>query len=140
MSERYFLDTNIFVYSFDPRYPQKQSVAKQWIKHALSSGFGVVSTQVIQEFCNVALRKFARPMTTVELQAYVDTVFVPLCQHFPSVTFYKYVLSVQAETQYSFYDAMMLSAALELDCVRFLSEDLQAGQKIHGIEIVNPFL
>ena len=58
----YFLDTNIFVYSFDSTAPGKQNIATDLIQDALKSQRGVISSQVVQEFLNVALWKFARPM------------------------------------------------------------------------------
>lgn len=54
MSDRLFIDTNIFVYSFDSRESDKQQKAKELIMEALSTQKGVVSFQVIQEFVNVA--------------------------------------------------------------------------------------
>jgi predicted nucleic acid-binding protein len=58
MSAKYFLDTNVFVYSFDASQHSKQEVALALIGDALQSGLGIISTQVIQEFLNVATRKF----------------------------------------------------------------------------------
>jgi len=62
MRGKYFLDTNIIVYSFDKTEPVKQATAKELIKDALSLNKGIVSYQVIQEFANVALQKFSRPL------------------------------------------------------------------------------
>ena len=54
--DRYFIDTNIIVYMFDKDHPQKRETAIRIVKEALESGKGVISYQVIQEFCNVALK------------------------------------------------------------------------------------
>ena len=66
MSDKAFLDTNIFVYSFDLTAPKKSAVAGSLIRSALQSQTGVVSYQVVQEFFHVALRRFAQPMHPAE--------------------------------------------------------------------------
>ncbi len=61
-SGRFFLDTNIFVYTFDGRSPSKRAPANDLVARALDTRRGVISYQAVQEFLNVATRKFARPM------------------------------------------------------------------------------
>jgi len=135
----YFLDTNIFVYTFDDSTPQKQQIARQLIKHALESQQGIISTQVVQEFLNVAQRKFATPLKTADARLYLSAVLLPLCQHIPSITFYDFVLLLQNEVSFSLYDTLIVAAALEAGCKTLLSEDLQNGQIIRGLTILNPF-
>lgn len=134
-----FLDTNIFVYSFDQTVPEKQQLARRLIQDALQSQRAIVSSQVVQEFLNVAFRKFARPMTIPEAKEYLDMVLMPLCQHYPTIDFYRQALRVKEETGYSLYDALILTAAIENQCKTLFSEDMQHGRQIHGLEIVNPF-
>ena len=62
MNDRFFLDTNIFVYSFDQTAPAKSRKATQLIRKALTTQKGVISYQVVQEFFNVALKRFSQPM------------------------------------------------------------------------------
>lgn len=137
---KYFLDTNVLVYSFDPNEPAKQQIARQLIKTALSSQMGVISSQVVQEFLNVAQRKFARPMNVTEARHYLNSVLLPLCQHFPSINLYDKALMLREETEYSFYDSLILAAAIEMGCKTLLSEDLQDGRTLHNLTILNPFL
>ena len=99
---KFFLDTNVFVYSFDNDAPQKQQTAQHLIKTALSSQQGIVSSQVVQEFLNVALRKFVKPMSLAEARVYLNTVLRPLCQHFPSLGFYEKALLLREETGVQF--------------------------------------
>jgi predicted nucleic acid-binding protein len=139
MSAKYFLDTNIFVYSFDPRQPEKRECALNLIADALQGGDGLISTQVIQEFLNVATRKFALPMKISDSQAYLTRVLNPLCQVFPDLALYEISLDIQQETGYSFYDSLILAGALRGGCAILYSEDLQAGQQIHSLQIINPF-
>ena len=135
----FFLDTNILVYTFDLARPDKQRTARRLLTAALTSQRGAISTQVVQEFLNISLRGFARPIILADLREYLDTVLAPLCLHFPSINFYAQALVTQVETGYSWYDALIVSAALELGCSTLLSEDLQHGRVIRGMVIRNPF-
>ena len=135
----FFLDTNVFAYSFDSVNPQKQSIALALVHHALQTQRGVISTQVIQEFLNLALRKFPQPFSPTEARTYLHAVLLPLCSHFPSSSFYERAILLQVETGYAWYDALIVAAALELGCSSLFSEDLQHGRVIQGMVIRNPF-
>jgi predicted nucleic acid-binding protein len=139
MSDKYFIDTNIFIYSFDDRQPAKKQRALALIQEALTNGSGMISTQVIQEFLNVATQKFAVPMKIEGARTYLKLVMNPLCQIYPSLALYESCLAIQAETRYSFYDALILAAALQGGCHVLYTEDLQDGQVVLGVEIVNPY-
>ncbi len=134
-----FLDTNVLVYSFDQGCGDKRRVARELIRGALESGRGMVGVQVVQEFLNVALRKFARPMGTTEARDYLQSVLMPLCQHAPNVATFDRALLIREETQYSWYDALIVTAAIESGCRWLLTEDLDDGRKLHGLTIRNPF-
>lgn len=136
---QFFLDTNIFVYTFDDADPEKRQTAQQVVRAALETRKGVISTQIVQEFLNVALHKFRRPMKVSDAQEYLNTVLLPLCHHYPSVAFYERALLIKAETGYSFYDALVVTAALEAGCTALLSEHMQAGRTIQRLTILNPF-
>ena len=137
---RFFLDTNVLVYSFDPESPDKQHHAQTLIQEALRSQRGMISTQVVQEFLSLALRKFARPMSVGEAHDYLRNVLAPLCQHFPAISSYDRTLLIQEETGFSFYDALIIAAASEAGCSMLLSEDMQHGRTVQGVAIFNPFL
>ena len=78
MNARFFLDTNIFVYSFDHSSAAKKRHAAELIRQAVATRKGIVSYQVVQEFFNLALRRFAQPMTVSEAEHYLAAVFRPL--------------------------------------------------------------
>jgi predicted nucleic acid-binding protein len=78
MSGKFFLDTNIFVYSFDGTSSKKAQRAGQLIRQAIQTRNGIVSFQVVQEFFNVALRRFAEPMTHADAEQYLSTTFRPI--------------------------------------------------------------
>src|SRR5262249_48003734 len=140
MSAKYFIDTNVFVYSFDSAHPAKQKAAQQLIDRALSKQAGLISFQVVQEFLSVALRKFEKPLSRHEARSYLDAVLVPLCEVFPSTRLYQQALDRMGETHLSFYDALIVTAASEADCALLYTEDLQHGQRIGKLTIQNPFV
>ena len=82
---RFFIDTNIFVYSFDQTAPAIAKLATQLIRKALTTQKGVISFQVVQEFFNVALRRFARPMNASDAEQYFAVTLRPAARH-PFVT------------------------------------------------------
>jgi predicted nucleic acid-binding protein len=139
MSAKYFLDTNIFVYSFDEGQPGKKARALELIGAALINGQGIISTQVIQEFLNVATRKFAEPLQIEDSKVYLRKVLAPLCEVYPDPGLYEACLDIQRETGYSFYDSLILAGALRGGCEILYSEDFQSGQQLGNLRIVNPF-
>jgi predicted nucleic acid-binding protein len=139
MSARFFLDTNIFVYAFDPRAPGKAKRAAQLIRRGLDSGEGIVSYQVVQDFFNVALRRFAQPMTTAEAEQYLITVFRPLLAVHSSPAIYIESLRIFINHRLSWHDSLVVAGALEAHCEILSSEDLQHGQRIENLTIQNPF-
>ena len=140
MSDRFFLDTNIFVCSFDLTAPAKARKATQLIRKALTTQKGVVSYQVVQEFFNVALRRFAQPMTVAEAEQYLTTVFRPLLAIHSSQAVYIEALRLCERYSLSWYDALIVAAAIEGESTLLLSEDLQHGQRFGDLRVQNPFL
>ena len=140
MKGRYFLDTNIFVYSFDENAKDKQQKARELIKTSLKTGNGHISFQVIQEFFNVATKKFEVPISLLSSKEYLDKIFMQLEVVYPDCDFVKTGLDLAATTGYSFYDSLIISAALKARCDTLYTEDLKNGQKIHNLTIVNPFI
>ena len=139
MSGRFFLDTNVFVYSFDPSAPGKARRAAQLIRRAVTTGQGIVSYQVVQEFFNVALRRFSEPMTASEAEQYLTTVFRPLLAVHSSQAIYAEALRLSGRYSLSWYDALIAAEAIEGQCSILYSEDLQHGLRIGELQIENPF-
>src|SRR5271155_166597 len=105
MSAKYFLDTNIFVYSFDLSEQRKRGVASDLIREALGSGQGAVSYQVVQEFFNVALRKFKSPFTARQCETYLESVFVPLLAVHSSIQLFERALEIMPKLSVSWHDS-----------------------------------
>jgi predicted nucleic acid-binding protein len=140
MNGRFFLDTNVFVYSFDASAPAKARRAAELIRQAAATGKGIVSFQVAQEFFNVALRCFAQPMTVAEAEQYLTTVFRPLMAVHSSQTLLAEALRLSDRYRLSWYDALIVAAALEGQCGLLYSEDLQHRQRFGDLQVENPFL
>ncbi|MGA3053412.1 MAG: PIN domain-containing protein [Candidatus Korobacteraceae bacterium] len=139
MNGRFFLDTNIFVYSFDTSATAKLRRSMQLIRQAVATGKGVVSYQVVQEFFNVALRRFAPPMTVAEAEQYLGTVFRPLLAVHSSPAFFAETLRLQDRYRLSWYDSLILTGAIEARCSILYSEDMQHGQEFGDLRIEDPF-
>ena len=139
MKGRRFLDTNVLIYTFDRSAPRKRKTATALVAEALRTGSGMISYQVVQEFLNVALRKFHPPMTVVECRGYSQRVLFPLCEVYPSPDLYSEALSIGQETGWTFYDSLIVASALAAKCDSVWSEDLQDGRVVRGLKIQNPF-
>ncbi len=139
MNGRFFLDTNILVYTFDSRFPEKQQKARRLVSDALATQEGIISSQVVQEFLNVASRKFSKPLTWADCRRCLDEVLTPLCEIFPSVDLYQQTIDLAERWGYSFYDSLVIAAALEGGCKILYSEDLQHQQTIQNRNRSHPF-
>ncbi|HYX53081.1 MAG TPA: PIN domain-containing protein [Candidatus Limnocylindrales bacterium] len=139
MKDKFFLDTNIFVYSFDTREPAKAKVAGQLIEDGIATRKGTVSYQVVQEFFNVALSKFRKPMTVAECEQYLRVIFRPLLVVHPSETLLSDALYLRERAGLSWYDSLIVGAAQQSDCKVLFTEDMQHGQVFDELRIVNPF-
>jgi predicted nucleic acid-binding protein len=140
MSDKYFLDTNILVYSLDPIDPRKEQIARQLVTRAVTSGLGIISYQVVQEFVNVALRKFQATMNALELERYFFRVLLPMMRVSSSAPLFLEALRFQARDQLNWYDALIVAAAVERDCKVLYSEDLQHARRFGDLVVENPFL
>ena len=140
MNDRTFFDTNIFVYSFDRSDAAKSRKSAELIRAGLTSRKGVVSYQVVQEFFNVALRRFSHPMTIPEAEQYLNTVFLPLLGVHSSPALYSEALNIQGKNRLSWYDSLIVAAAIHAECDHLFTEDLQHGRRFGDLQIVNPFL
>jgi predicted nucleic acid-binding protein len=139
MSGKFFLDTNIFVYAFDATAPVKARKAARLVRDAVDTGKGIVSYQVVQEFFNVAFRRFAQPMGAAEAEQYLITVFRPLLAIHSSPALYVEALRIAGKYRVAWYDSIIVASALEGRCDVLYSEDFQQGREIEGLRIENPF-
>ncbi len=135
---RSFFDTNVLVYLFDNRDPEKKTRAQQIFAEESERGRAVLSTQVLQEFYWATTRKLATPLLEeVAEQRVRDFCELPLVRVDGPM-----ILAAIARSRrqsFSFWDALILEAALRAGARRLLTEDLQHGQRIGGLTVENPF-
>jgi predicted nucleic acid-binding protein len=138
MSVKTFVDTNILVYAHDLDEPKKRLAAKEALSGLWVERTGVLSTQVLQEFYVTATRKLAKPLSKAAARRVVESYGVWCVD----VTHAEIAAAFRIEDQarISFWDALICAAALKSGAERILSEDLNAGQRVTGIRIENPFV
>ena len=140
MKDSFFLDTGILVYCFDATSKKKYKIASDLVDRGVSSKRGVIGPQVVQEFLNAATSKFAVLMPVFHAESYLSQFLKPLCRVFSTIDLYRESLVTRESMKISFYDALIISAALSAGCTELYSEDLQAARTYRGLTIVNPFL
>lgn len=132
MPARVFIDTNIVIYALGPSSTKTAQAAPLFTQQP------TISTQVLSETANVALRKLAmtlaetrKLLTTLESMCRVEMI-APACLH--------RALDITERYGFSWYDSLIVAAALEAGCDMLYTEDLQHGQVIDGtLTITNPF-
>ena len=137
MSVRSFIDTNVLVYTDDEDYPDKQRTAVALVGRCRREKKGVISGQILQEYFSVATRKLKIPAEKarrkIDFFARFQVVLI-------NVEDIMAAIDLHHLNGFSFWDSLVIRAALRSGCGVLYSEDLQAGQRFEGLEIVNPFL
>ncbi len=133
---RSFIDTNVLVYADDGGDRTKQGVATAVIETHLRAGTGVISTQVLQEFVNTALRKLLLPVDLIRARLALYRRFEVVPSSADLVTS---ALDVHVLHRVSFWDALIVQAARQSGCVQLLTEDMNAGAVVAAVRLINPF-
>lgn len=131
-----FFDTNILVYTVDGIDPRRQSIAKALVAQAMGANHFVISTQVLQEFYSVMLRRrlldLEAALSVMRLWAEHDTVNTT-----PDLL--QRAFRLQQRHRLSIWDSLIVQGAIESACTTLYSEDLHHGMRFGALEIVNPF-
>ena len=138
MSGPVFVDTNVLVYLRDPSDPAKQRRAAEWSARLWEEGSGRISWQVLQEFYVVMTRKLDPPADPARVRQDIDA----LATWDPVATGQEVVASawrIEDRFGFSWWDSLVVAQALASGATTLLTEDLQDGQEIDGLRIVNPF-
>lgn len=135
-----FIDTNVFIYLFDETDARTRGIADRLVRSALETRSACISHQVVQETLNVVTHKLPFPMSPENAQRFLQQILTPLWRVMPSTALYQRGLDLQARYDFSFYDALIVAAALESGSTRLYTEDLLHGQKIEGLLVENPFV
>ncbi len=136
MAERSFIDTNVLIYAEASDAPAKQRTALDLLKRLYEEAQGVLSTQVLQEYCNVALKKLRLPVQHVRAQLDLYEQF-EVIQVTPAIIHAG--LDLHQTRSVAFYDAIIVASAQIAGCNVLWTEDLHAGEIVGGVRIVNPF-
>lgn len=138
MKDKCFLDTNILICAWDNTEIEKKLWINSFLIKTKLVNELIISTQTLGEFYNVATKKIG----LTKEQSY------NICQNFSKI-FPVYEISIEnvfhamkisKETQYSYWDSLILAMAIDTGCSILYSEDLNSGQEIEGLKIVNPFM
>lgn len=136
---RSFLDTNVLVYAFDSSAGEKHRRAAALLTRWLKQEGAVVSIQVLQELSLVLTRKLPKPRSQQQAAALVaDLAVLPL--HAPQGSDVLAAIDKHRQLRLSFWDAMIVQSAAQLDCQVIWSEDLGTGHRYHRIEVRSPFV
>ena len=139
MNAESFIDTNVFIYQLERLDVRKADIADGLIEHGIDTQTGCISFQVVQECLNTAIRKAEVPLTEDEMRRYMLDVLVPLYRVQPDVRLYQKSLEIRFRYRFSFYDSLIVAAAVEAGCATLYTEDINHGQQIEGVSIVDPF-
>ena len=134
-----FIDSNVLLYLFDETAPAKRATAESLIHQALEASNAVISHQVVQETLNVLTAKMRPAATNEQARRFLDSVLMPLWRVMPNAALYHRAMDLPVRYDFSFYDALIVAAAVESGCTRLLTEDLQDGQRIERLVVTNPF-
>ena len=133
-----FVDTNVLVYAHDVDAGAKRVIASGVVRDLWKRREGVLSLQVLQEFYVNVTRKIAKPISRADardlIQAYSSWTIVAL-----DAGDLRAASEIEERSRVSFWDALIVRAALKANAEVLLTEDLHAGGQISGVEIRNPF-
>jgi predicted nucleic acid-binding protein len=135
MATRSFIDTNILVYAEASDEPAKQQAALALLKQLFETTTGVLSTQVLKEYCNVALKKLKLSPEYIRAQLDLYESF-EIVQVTPAII--RSGLDLHQTRSLAFYDALVLASAQAAGCAVLYSEDMNTGEVVGGVRIVNP--
>ncbi|MBS7806219.1 PIN domain-containing protein [Variovorax sp. PCZ-1] len=133
-----FVDTNVLIYAEDRADAHKQSAAKQWLDWLWQNHKGRLSTQTLNEFYVVAKRKL-EGISQGDARAKVRRyqAWKPWVLDHQTV---ETAWGIEANYGFNYWDCLILASAQQQGCAYLLSEDMQDGQLIGSVRIVNPFL
>ena len=133
-----FVDTNVLVYAFDRSEPARRARAAELLSHLASTDRIRLSTQVLQEFFVTVTRKIVSPIAVPRaLELLNDLAAWPVAT--VDVASIRRAASLSDEARLSFWDALIVVSAVQSGAATLYTEDLNHGQMILGVEVVDPF-
>ncbi len=135
--DRFFVDTNVLLYSVDAASPVKQQAARLWIDALWENGSGALSWQVLHEFYVNAIRKMR---VSKKLARQLTEDFAQWRPPEMTIGLIRRAWHWSDQAQLSHWDSLIVAAAERMQCSWLLSEDFQTGRRFDSVTIVNPFL
>jgi predicted nucleic acid-binding protein len=133
-----FVDTNILIYAEDRDAGSKHAVARDLVLDLWQSQQGVVSIQVLQELYVNLTRKVKKPLSAAKAREVVEDYLTwSVVENTKGLL--TSALKLHSNAQLSFWDAMIVQAAIVSDCDRLYTEDLNPGQRFGSVTVINPF-
>jgi predicted nucleic acid-binding protein len=138
MSTRRFVDTNILLYAKDASEREKQPIAEALMRELWRNRSGRLSVQVLNEYFVNVTQKLHPGLTREEAWGDLEALGVWEPQ---SIDFDILISAFRIQTRYqlSWWDSLIVAAAVSQDCEEILSEDLAEGETYEGVTVVNPF-
>lgn len=136
-SGRCFIDTNLLVYADSPDEQAKQTLVLKLLRQLGESRNGVISTQVLNEYSNVALNKLKLPHRTLRTRLAFWQKQFEVCIVTPDII--AQAVDLHQLRSISYYDALIVASAQTANCLVLYSEDMNAGEAVGGVRVVNPF-
>jgi len=133
-----FVDTNVLVYAHDADAGARHAMAKALLTKLWDNRSGSLSTQVLQEFYAVVTRKFRPPMPRARARAIV-AAYGEWCDVATEPQLIVAASRLEEEHTLSFWDSLIVQAAIHAGADRLVSEDLQDGRRFGTLTIENPF-
>jgi len=137
-ANRQFVDTNVLIYAHDQSAGEKHLRARALLADLWNDSNGCLSVQVLQEFYVNITRKVARPLDPDTARQIVADLG-RWTMHAPAVADVLDAIALQQRYQLSFWDAMIVTSALQLKCDVLWSKDLNDGQTFGSLRVTNPF-
>lgn len=133
-----FLDTNIIVYAYDISAGKKHDIAQKIMMDLWDSELGVLSTQVLQEFFVTVTQKIPKPLDAKSAKEIIKDLLKwdVVVNNGDDIL---EAIEIQLKHKYSFWDSMIIQAAIRSGTPSLISEDLPDGKRVDGITIKNPF-
>lgn len=128
-----FLDTNVLAYQFDDAVPAKQETARDILVDVAAEAW--ISTQVQIELHSVLTRRFGLPRSDAQRAlGSLELEVLPT-----DARLVHRAADLATDRQLSIFDALIVEAAAAAGCDELWTEDLNAGEEIRGVRIVDPF-
>ena len=137
-AHKVFVDTSILVYAYDVSAGEKAEAAREILLELWDKGTGVVSTQILQEFYVVVTRKTPHPMDARTARGIVEDLMLWEVVVIDADSVLE-AIDISGKHRLSFWDSLVVQAALRGGASELVSEDLHPGKTVAGIRVRNPY-